>query len=298
MKMKSFVAGVKKYKNAYLFIAPFFILYAVFGIYPILYSLAMSFYKYTPAKGFIEFVGMKNYMNVFNDAAFWKALLNTIWFMIFNVPILIFCALGVAALFNNPRIRFRKAFQLIYLLPYVTSSIAYGIVFLVLFDERIGLVNQVLLSLGFRRIGWLTSPSWTKITVDIVLIWAWLGYNMLIMLGGLQNINADLYDAAKMDGATGWKSFLHITIPLMKPIVIFTMISSTIGTFNMFNEPFILLGPGGGPSYSGFTLNMYLYSRTFTNFQLSQGAAISFTMFILIILFSIPQIRNSFRSNV
>lgn len=295
-KKKNIWKEIKKHRNAYLFISPFFILYAIFGLYPMLYSLVMSVYKYTPSKGFIEFVGLQNYINIFKDPVFYKALGNTLWFMLFNVPLLVFCAIGVAAIFNSPKIKGRQGFQVIYLLPYVTSSVAYGIVFSILFDERIGLINKVITSMGLPPVAWLTSPSFTKITINIILIWAWTGYNMLIMLGGLQNISRELYEAARIDGSTEWKSFLHITVPLMKPVILFATVTSTIGTFNMFNEPYIILGSNGGPEYSGLTLNMYLYSQTFSNFQLSYGAAISFVVFILILIFSIPQIKSSFKN--
>jgi ABC-type sugar transport system permease subunit len=297
MTKKSLHSRIWAGRNGYLFVAPFFVLYAVFGAYPFVFALCMSFSKYSPTKGFGEFMGFRNFGYVLGDRVFWKALLNTLWFVVFNIPVLIFCALGLAAVLNARRLKGRKFFQIACLLPYVTSSIAYGIVFFILFDSRIGLINAFLNSVGIPSVRWLDSADWTKATISIVIIWAWVGYNMLIMLGGLQNIDAELYDAAKVDGANAWHSFSRITVPMMRPVIYFTTISSTIGTFNMFNEPYILFGGTGGTENSAITLNMYLYSQSFKSFQLSIGAAVSFLMFVLIMLFSIPQVRNIFRPN-
>lgn len=298
MKKRSLRKRIWENRNAYLFILPFFLLYAVFGLYPACYALAMSLTKYTPAKGFLSFVAFKNFRNIFMDQLFWKTLRNTLWFIVFNVPVQIFLAMCLAALLNQPSVRGRKMFQLIFLLPYVTSSVAYSIVFKVLFDTRVGQVNSILNGVGMRSVPWMTDASWTKVTVSVVLIWAWAGYNMLILLGGLQNIDPELYEAAKIDGAGAVRSFLSITIPLMRPVLYFVTINSTIGTFNMFNEPFILYGYQGGVSNSAMTMNMYLYSQSFQSFQLSSGAAMSFVIFAITMIFSIPQMRNTFKSNL
>ncbi|AEF83132.1 carbohydrate ABC transporter permease [Leadbettera azotonutricia] len=292
------IKQILKNRNAYIFISPFFILYGLFGLYPTFFALFMSLSRYSPSKGFQRFVGFGNYINIIKDPLFWTSFKNTLWFIVLNVPVQIFFALCLAALFNVPKIRGRKIFQLAFLLPYVTSSVAYSIVFKVLFDSRIGLFNGVLNKLGLPSIPWITDPNWTKITVSIIVIWAWVGYDMLIMLGGLQNIDPELYEAARIDGASGIQSYFHITIPLMRPVIYFVTTTSTIGTFNMFNEPFILFGYTGGVSNAALTMNMYLYSQSFQSFQLSIGAAMSFIIFLFIMIFSMPQVSSTFKSNL
>ncbi len=297
MEAKRFLYRDKNNIMAYLYISPFYILYAIFGIYPILFSAVMSFSNYSTTKGFNKYVGLKNYATVFSDPIFWRALWNTLWFVVFNIPFLLFCALVVAAILNNNNVKGRKFFQLSLLLPYVTSSIAYTIVFAILFDTHFGLINGFLGKFGIVPIPWLTSPDWTKITINLVLIWAWTGYNMLIVLGGIQNIGQELYEAAIVDGASSLVCFLKITIPLLRPVIYFILITSTIGTFGIFNEPYIFVGGMGGADNAAITLNLYLYNQSFYNMRLPVGAATSFVIFFIIFIFSLPQIRRAFRDS-
>lgn len=294
MAHKSVWKTIKEKRNAYLFISPFFIFYAIFGVYPLFYSLILSFQDWKPQGA--RFIGLDNYVRLFSDSVFWTALWNTMYILIINVPIMTLLALIMAFVLNSPHVRFRKGFQLIYLLPYVTSAVAIGLVFYILLDDTSGWVNLLLGAFGIPPVGWLRTQEWSKISIVLVVTWKWVGYNMLIMLGGLQSISPELYEAARLDGATEFKVFTKITMPLMKPVVLFCTIMSTIGTFNMFVEPYILTN--GGPGYSSTTLTLFLYRTTFNYFQLGYGASISFVIFVLTIIFSLIQVKQALESNI
>jgi ABC-type sugar transport system permease subunit len=280
---------------AYLFIAPFFILYLIFGFYPIIYSVYLSLCSWKGKAG-TTFIGLGNYIRLVKDKVFWQALYNTVYILIIQVPVMTLLALIFAAVLNSKSIRFRKGFQLIYLLPYVTSSVAVSIVFIIIFDDSTGWVNQIIQMVHLPAVRWFRSETFSKITIMILITWQWVGYNMLIMIGGINSIPPELYEAAKIDGASSVRGFFSITAPLMMPVVLFTMIMSTIGTFNMFAEPKVLTQ--GGPGYSSTTVTLYLFNQTFMYFQLGYGAAMAFVLFVLIMLVSIPQIRASLRSNI
>ena len=202
---------------------------------------------------------------------------------------MIFLAVFIAVTLNNPARRHKDFFRIVYLLPYVTSVLSVAIVFYVLFDDRSGLVNLVIGLVGIPPVHWLTSASTSKISIDIMITWKWTGYNMIIALAGLQSIETQIYDAAKIDGASGTRTFWQITFPLLRPVIGFQFIMSTIGTFNMFTEPYFLTN--GGPGYSSISLVLYLYRSAFKFFQLGYGAAIAFLTFIVVLIPSVLQVR-------
>jgi ABC-type sugar transport system permease subunit len=286
---KGFFHEVSRHRQAYLFISPFFILFIVFGLYPIIYSFVLSLNEWHSAKVW-HYVGLKNYATLlFKDAVFWTSLFNVVYLLIINVPVMIFLSIFIAMVLNNPARRHKDIFRIVYLLPYVTSVLSIAIVFYVFFDDHSGLVNLLMGMLGIPPVQWLTSPAMSKISIDILVTWKWTGYNMIIALAGLQSIETQIYDAVKIDGAGGIRTFWQITFPLLRPVIGFQFIMATIGTFNLFTEPYFLTN--GGPGYSSLTLVLYLYRSAFKFFQLGYGAAIAFLTFILVLIPSIAQVR-------
>lgn len=206
-----------------------------------------------------------------------------------------FLAVVFAYMFNDHSIKGRRVYQLVYLLPYVTSAVAISIVFKILFDDSNGWVNSLLNSMGLPSVKWLRSESVAMWTYNILIIWQWVGYNMLILLGGLQSIDTTLYEAAYIDGSTRVKNMIHITIPHLMPVIWFCLIMSTIGTFNSFVPSKVLFTPAGGPGYATYTMTFYQYQQTFQNFRLGYGATIAFAILIFIAVLSIPQVVRAIK---
>jgi len=274
--------------KAYLFISPFFVFFLVFGLYPIIYSFILSLNVWSANKPWI-FIGLKNYRDLLvNDPVFWTSLWNVIFIFLVNVPVMIFLSVIIAVALNNPLRKNKDFYRIVYLLPYVTSVLSIAIVFYVMFDDS-GLINVLLGLMGVPPFHWLTSTGMSKISIDILVTWKWTGYNMIIALAGLQSIETQIYDAAKIDGAGSVRTFWRITFPLLRPVIGFQFIMSTIGTFNMFTEPYFLTN--GGPNYSSLTLVLYLYRTAFKFFKLGYGAAIAFLTFILVLIPSVLQVR-------
>jgi lactose/L-arabinose transport system permease protein len=273
----------------YLFISPFYILFGIFWMFPFLYSLILSFSKSTGIEfGALKFVGLHNYLSLLQEEVFWITLLNTAMYWLLQVPILTLGGLIAAVVLNSKLVKFGSTFQLIYLLPYVTSGVVIAIVFSILFDESFGLINTALMASGIPKIRWF-SRDLSKVTVSLLINWKWVGYNMLLMLGGLQNVPRELYDAAKVDGASSVQRFFKITIPLMMPVIVFCTIMSTMGAFRLFTEVFIMTV--GGPSYSSYTFGFFLYNQAFEYFKFEYAAAIGFIMFIFILTVSLLQFK-------
>jgi lactose/L-arabinose transport system permease protein len=286
---KGFFHRVGRNGKAYLFISPFYLLFAVFGLYPILYSFILSLNQWHATKPWI-FLGLHNYRDLlFNDPVFWTSLWNVIYIFLINVPLMILLSVFIAVVLNNPARKHKDFFRIVYLLPYVTSVLSIAIVFYVLFDDHSGLINILLGHIGIAPIQWLTSAHVSKISIDILVTWKWTGYNMIIALAGLQSIETQIYDAAKIDGAGSVRTFWRITFPLMRPVIGFQFIMATIGTFSMFTEPYFLTD--GGPGYSSLTLVLYLYRVAFKFFKLGYGAAIAFLTFVLVLIPSVLQVR-------
>lgn len=278
--------GLRAYLAPYLMISPFYILFIVFGLFPILFSLYLAFHAWD-GLGPMEYVGLRNFRNLLtDDPDFWKSVGNTfaIWFLS-TVPQL-FLALVVAFLLNAAFVRFKDFYRAVYFLPNITSIVAVAIIFGSFFGSQFGLINGVLQALGLPRIEWINDPFWVKVAVSLMVIWRWTGYNAIIYLAGLQGIPHDLYEAATIDGASRKQQFFSITLPLLKPIILFTVILSTIGGMQLFTEPLILVGNTGGATKGGLTLVLYLYNQAFGNQLFGYASAIAWMLFIIIGAFS------------
>ncbi|RFZ87524.1 sugar ABC transporter permease [Shinella sp. WSJ-2] len=283
--------GLKRYHdlNGWLFIAPSVLLIGVFLVYPIFRSLYLSFFS---GKGMMmKFAGFGNVVRLWNDPVFIQALTNTVTFFVVQVPIMILLALMLAAVLNNDKLKFIGFFRTAIFLPCVASLVAYSVLFKSMFSVD-GVVNQALMAVGLigAPIGWLTEPFWAKVLVILAITWRWTGYNMIFYLAALQNIDKSIYEAAKIDGVPAWARFFYITIPMLKPVILFTTIISTIGTIQLFDEVYNLTEGKGGPANSTITLSLYIYNLTF-RFMPSFGyaATISYVIVIMVALFSFLQ---------
>lgn len=269
----------------YLAIAPFYVLFAIFGVFPILFSLYLSFQDWNGI-GEMTFVGLAQYEFLLSDPQFYKSVVNTFQIWIISTIPMLFLALVIAFMLNQ-QIRFKSAYRIAYFLPNVTSIVAISIIFGSIFSNQFGLFNAGLQALGLDQVAWLTSPWGIKVTIAAMIVWRWCGYNAMIYLAGLQAIPTELYEAARVDGASWFQVFFRITIPMLRPIILFTVIMSTIGGMQVFTESQVLLGNGGGPGNEGQTMVLYLYEQAFINNDFGYGAAIGWGLFVIMILFSI-----------
>lgn len=276
---------LRKFLPQYIAIAPFYVLFLIFGLFPILFSIYLSFTDWD-GMGEIKFVGAAQYQYLLTDERFWNAVANTfiIWFLS-TIPML-FLALVIAFLLHS-NIRFKGFYRVAYFIPNVTSMVAMAIVFGSVFSDSFGLVNSALTAIGASEVPWLSSDWGIKITIAVMVIWRFTGYNAIIYLAGLQAIPTELYDAAKVDGASTWRIFSSITVPMLRPVILFTVITSTVGGLSLFTEPQVLLGNEGGPNEAGMTIVLYQYSQAFVQFDFGYGSAIAWALFIIAAVFAI-----------
>jgi len=271
-----------------MYIAPFFILFAIFGLFPIVYGFYLSFFRWDGMTA-MHFIGLENYINIFKDVLFWRALRNTLVIgIIAHIPILL-GGLALAFILNSKMVKGQNIFKTIYFMPMVTSAVAISIVFQQMFGNNYGVINYFNVLLGGDKINWLGGDgSLIKWAVIVMFAWKWIGWNMVIYLAGMQGISNDIYEAAQIDGASQTQVMFRICIPLLKPIIIFTVIQSTIGMFNLFTEPFILTNQNwnGGTNNGGLTLMMYLLNKApqgGTLYGYASAIAYIITMFIVLI---------------
>ncbi|MGW5115250.1 carbohydrate ABC transporter permease [Streptomyces noursei] len=279
--------GNRRWLAPYLFVLPALILFGVFKLYPVVWSFLLSLYK--SIDGVQTFVGAGNYLQLMEDPLFWTALGNTGVILAVQVPVMLALATGLAVSLNSTRLRGRSLFRLGFFMPMVTGLVAYGIIFSVLLNKDYGLVNWLLGLTGLGAVPWLTDPLWAKISLGLALTWHYTGYNAVILLGRLQTVPAELYEAAAMDGAGLWKTFRHVTLPNLRPALLLTTVLSTIGTLQIFDEPYILTG--GGPDNATLTIGVYLYQNAFKFFDFGYASAIAYTLTVLIGLLGLVQFR-------
>jgi lactose/L-arabinose transport system permease protein len=273
-----------------MYIAPALILYCAFMMYPIASSLFLVTQKY---RGFTkQFIGFGNFVRMAGDKIFWQALGHNFIFMAIQIPLMIILALVLAVILNRGIRRFRGTFRVIYFLPCVTSLVAYSVLFRILLQSN-GLLNHLLQDLNFidAPIGWLNNEFWAKVTIIIALTWRWTGYNMVFFLVGLQNIDTEIYEAAEVDGASKMRQFFLITIPLLVPVILFSAVTSTNGTMQLFDEPQVLTWEGG-PSNATMTVALYIYRQAFVfNSDTGYAAALSYVMVAIAAVLAFMQIR-------
>lgn len=298
----------------YLFVSPFVILFAIFGLWPILRSLVLAFYhSWTPADQ--EFVGFSNFQKMFADPDFWTAVKNTIVYTLFSVFLQLPLALFLAIFLNVKWLKGRNFFRLAFFSPNLMGQVFVGILFSVLFTSHYGLVNRALNALttfpshipGIGHTGWmnaleahitipldtkwLSDPLWIMPALVLTSLWMYVGFNMIYFLAALQAVDKELYDAALVDGANPWQTFWAVTLPGIKPVAIFVLVTATIGSFQLFELPWIMLGNGAGPKNAGLTVVMYLYQWGFIHGNLGYASAVGWTLALGVLLISLIQMR-------
>lgn len=281
-----------KVKSAYgyLFVAPFFVVFAIFQLYPILYSLYLSFTQWQ-GTGNPKFVGWGNYARLAHDYLFIQAIKNTSIIWIISIVPELLLALTLALILNERFVRGKHFFRAVFYFPNIVTPVSIGVLFSLLFDWQTGAVNHVLMLLHLigTPIDWLGDPTLVRILVAAVMCWQWFGYNMLLYTAGLQSIPHDLLEAARVDGAGAVQTALKISIPMIRPVIVFTMITSIIGGVQLFDVPFVMTG--NGPQNATLTLVTYLYNTAFQDFQYGYAATIAYATFIIIVVLSVITFR-------
>lgn len=293
--MKKILNKIKKSKElkALIYLFPALLVLGVFQFYPIFKALAMSFYtKFDYISGDVFEMGLDNFHYVLTDPDFFLALRNTSIFVFFAVPLSIGLALIFAVILNS-NIKLKGLFRSIYFIPFVTSMVAVSIVWRWMLNKQYGLINAILLTFGIPKVSWLTDPKMTIPILIAISIWKGLGYKIIIFLAGLQNIDEKYYLAAKIDGASNFQRFKNITIPLLKPTLIFLFITSAIGAFKTFDEIFIMYSQKPGPLKSGLTIVYYIFIKFYRHWQFSISAAAALILFLIILVFTILQFKLS-----
>jgi cellobiose transport system permease protein len=273
--------------SPYLYIAPFFVLFAIFGLFPLGYTFWVSLHEWELI-GDQSFIGLENYSRLLGDVAFWNSVVNTVgMFVLSTVPQLLLALLLANAL--NRRLRARTLLRMGVLVPLVTSVAAVTIVFSQLYGRDAGMINWLLSLVGVERIDF-HAQRWTSwLAISTMVDWRWTGYNALIYLAAMQSIPRDLYEAAAIDGASQRRQFWRITVPLLRPAIIFTAIISTIGGLQLFTEPVMFdYGDIGGGTLGQYqTLTMYMFENAFRDFRYGYASAVAWTLFLLILVFSL-----------
>jgi ABC-type sugar transport system permease subunit len=272
----------------YVFVAPFYILFGVFFLLPTLAALVVSLTKWNGI-GEPTWLGLRNFQRLAEDPVFWQAVGNTVIYMFASLFIVVPLALVLAAALNVRSLRLISVWRSMFFTPVVTSTVAIALVFGMMYSKDYGLINGLLAQSGLPRIPWLNDGDWAKVSVIILLIWRWTGFTMVYFLSGMQSISEELYEAAMIDGADGVRQFTHITVPLLRPIILFVSIMVITGSLQIFEEPFMLTG--GGPANATLSVAQYLYVYGISGLKYGVGSAVGLLLFIAIFSLSALQLR-------
>ncbi|MGM9974500.1 MAG: carbohydrate ABC transporter permease [Clostridiaceae bacterium] len=289
MKKKSTKLNLEKKHNliGWAFLLPAAILIFIFYFYPMLQAIILSFRR--GMGGAERWVGIFNYGRILKDATFKQSLFNTAFYFVVQVPIMLILALALAQLLHNSKVKGKGLFRTMIFLPCATSLVSYSMIFKSLFAND-GLINSMLQAIGLESVAWFQNAWAARFVIIIALIWRWTGYNMVFYLAGLQNIDNSIYEASRIDGASSFKQFTKITIPLLKPTILLTAIMSTSGTLQLFDESVNLTS--GGPGKSTMTLAHYIYDISFVGTpNFNYAAAISVIILITIAVLSAIQMK-------
>nr|WP_253799345.1 sugar ABC transporter permease [Kitasatospora paracochleata] len=276
----------------YAFVAPFFLCFAAFGLFPLLWTGWLSLHHVdllTPDT--MEWRGLDNYTRLWGNDQFWTALRNTFTIGVISTVPQLAMALGLAHLLNY-RLRGRGFFRVAILAPYATSIAAATLVFVQLFNPDYGLINWFLSLFGVHGTDWYADTWPSQIAISTIVTWRWTGYNALIYLAAMQAVPKDLYEAASLDGASRWQQFTRITVPSIRPTILFTIVVSTIGATQLFGEPLLFgggVGVSGGSAHQFQTLSLYLYELGWPSRQLGRASAVAWTMLLLLLLIGAVQ---------
>lgn len=279
----------KFFSKAWLYLFPALLVLGVFQIYPIIKSFLMGFYTdFDYLEDVVYEWGTDNFVNLFHDADFILAIKNTCVLTFVAAPLSILISLLFAVLLNSD-IRCRKVFQSIYFLPFVTSMVAVSIVWAWMLNKDYGLINSILKIFGISKVAWLTNPKMTIPILVVLSIWKGLGYRVIIFLAGLQGIDKQYYQAARLDGARSFRRLIHITVPLLRPTIFFLSITTIIDIFKTFDEVYVMYSNQPGPLNSGLTIVYYIFTKFYRHWEFASAAAASFVLFLIILMITLFQ---------
>ncbi|WP_339313532.1 sugar ABC transporter permease [Paenibacillus sp. FSL M7-0896] len=280
--------------TSFLFVLPYLAAFALFLLFPILYGFVISLQDFELLSAAHPFVGLRNYVTIFTpgtyeNSIFFRGLWTTLQFVLYSVPLLIITGLGIAMLVNALPAKLRGLFRTFYFLPYALSASVMAVIWLMMFDTNAGFINSLLQKLGLTGIPWLTATPWAWIALVLTTLWWTIGFNMIIFVNALNEVPEDYYEAASMDGANAWMRFVSITLPSIRPVMLFVMITSTIASFNIYAQPFLLTR--GGPGDTTRVLLINVLDQAFVRKDIGSASAMAILMALLIMLVSIVQFR-------
>lgn len=281
-------ARIVSNRHFYIFVAPFFLLYAVLGVYPLIFSFAIGFARWDGLSE-LRWIGLANASVMLQDEHFAAAIWNTLVLGGLYVPPMIATAFVLALLLDSATLRFRAAYRAAIFMPVIVPMVVVAIVFSFVFDLENGFLNYIVKALGLDPVPWLISETWSKTAIAVLLVWRWSGYNMVLMLAGLQSIPRGLYDAARIDGASAARCLWHITLPHMRPVFSFCAIMSLIGTVFLFDEVFVLTN--GGPGVSTLTIGLYIFDTSFVDFKFGYASMLAYAVAMVVFALSIAVFR-------
>ncbi|GAB2026861.1 carbohydrate ABC transporter permease [Lactovum odontotermitis] len=277
------------FKNGNSFLVIPILLISILVFVPMIFALVTAFQTGLPLA--MKFDGLANFKRMLSDQLFLKSFVNTFIFLLIQVPVMLFLAIIISNFLNDKKLKFKGLFRTAIFLPCITSMVSYSLIMKTLFAQT-GLVNNLLMNLHLisAPIGWLTDSFWAKVLIILAITWRWTGYNMIFFLSGMQNINPEIYEAASIDGATKWQQLIRVTIPNLRPIILFTSITSTIGTLQLFDE--VRNITNGGPANATSTLSYYIYNLSFRYTpDFGYAAAVSFVIVFFTVILSVIQTR-------
>lgn len=279
----------KYFSKAWLYLFPALLVLGVFQIYPIIKSFLMGFYTdFDYLEDVVYEWGFNNFSNLFHDSDFILAIKNTCVLTLFAAPLSILISLVFAVLLNL-NIHCRKIFQSIYFLPFVTSMVAVSIVWAWMLNKDYGLINSILAVFGISKVAWLTNPKMTIPILVVLSVWKGLGYRVIIFLAGLQGIDKQYYQAARIDGAGALRRFFYVTIPFLRPTIFFLSVTTIIDIFKTFDEVYVMYSNQPGPLNSGLTIVYYIFTKFYRHWEFASAAAASFVLFLIILLITLFQ---------
>lgn len=293
--LRSAARYLNQHKSAYLFIAPFFIGFAVFGLYPMVYSIYLSFSQFQ-FRGPTLWIGTGNYQDILTDETFWISLANTLVLWLGTLPIQLVLAFVIASVLNTfIGTRWKGVFSGIYYLPEVTNLVAVALVFQLIFDSQYGVLNYLLSLIGVQPVPWLTSEAWARVSTIILITWRGTGWYIVFILAALQGIEKEYYEVAQIEGASALQKAWYITVPTLKPIFLYLIVMGTIAGWQIFTEPFLLMrGVSdvlGGPGQAVLTPAMLVYQKAFVSLNFGYASAVSTLLGLVIAFFSILYFR-------
>ena len=289
---------MKERTAGWVFAGPALLAIGLFFALPALASLVLSFTDFDiyalADRTNLRFVGFGNYVALLQKPLFWKAMGNTLWFVVFGVPTIVVASLAAALMVNSRMLKWRPVWRVALFAPFVTTLVATAVVWNYLLHTRYGLINYGLGKLGIEPVDWLGSPSTSLPAILLFVAWKTFGYNMVIFLAALQSVSGDLLDAARVDGAGWWTRLRHVTLPAIAPTVLLVSILTVAGMFQLFAEPYVMTQ--GGPEQSTVTVLYFMYEEGFKWWNLGSGAAVAFILFLCILAVTLVQLRVARRA--